>query len=197
MAQENMTEMMTIDLTDDTKERLNQVVQLSLKQIEDLHKTRDFIVERAYKFLGFTNIVFALVVTGLQPQAIVKVSLLVSFIVVLWFLRKVIDTSEVKTQGVKPSVIDLDIHKNCEGVFIDLGRKGFVLSETTPKSKYYAWLLNELDMQWQHIQEANKQLVRAYKKAQTISIICASITLTIYALTQLGGLKSLFSFLLC
>jgi hypothetical protein len=125
--------------------------------------------------------VFILLINGMHPPMYVCVCLLIAFFIVIFCLRRVIDTSNVKAIGFKPSVVSLSKIEEVGNLYVDLHRGGFALNKNTTDSKFYSWIILELEQQQSFMLVANAVLVKSYKDAQLASLCCAVIISIIWA----------------
>jgi hypothetical protein len=155
-------------LTEEQEKRLLFLFPLFLKNIEDLHKTRQFIIDRAYKFIGFSNFIVALFITGLKsPEPVVLVFVLSCFITAVFF-KGIIDTSHVLKQGLDSKHI-LDLYKDKNRTYIS--QESWAFQEQANKSNFYGYIIQETQNQHENLVNGNKALVNSYKKALTSSVI--------------------------
>lgn len=153
----------------DWKQRIEFLIPLFLKQIEDSHKSSDFLIQRSYNLL-YLNAIFAFLVIQISHDAMVLIGLVLSLIVLVGSLKDTLSTFGHMNQGLKPSVVDLTKEYEGENVYLDLGN-GYVVHEETSISHFYAWVIDSLDRQLQNSLQNGEKLSIAYKKAQIVSLM--------------------------
>jgi hypothetical protein len=154
-----------MNYSEDWKERIEFLIPLFLKQIEDSHKGSEFLIGRGYNLL-FLNAIFSFLIIQINHNFFVLSGLTILFFSSLVTLKDILLTHRHKNQGLKPSVVE--INKTVEGFNL---KEGYVIHKETSKSEFYAWIINCLDEQLQHSLHNTSILSSSYKKAQIISFI--------------------------
>ncbi len=152
---------------------------MSQKQLEDLHKTRDFIIERAYKLTGVYNLVIVLMLQGLKaPYLVLIVFSLGSLFIFFKFLLVFFKPSPSVLLGLKPSLLSIitSTKSGEEHSFHQLDRQNYFLKESTSNNEYYAWLVFELTRQHDEMSEINKALNKAYENIMNALTTQAIVT---------------------
>lgn len=153
----------------DWKERIEFLIPLFLKQIEDSHKSSDIVIKRCYHLL-YLNAIFAFLVLQISHDAMVLIGLVFTLIILVVSLKDALSTFGHMNQGLKPCVVELSKEYDGENVYLDLGN-GYVIHEETSISHFYAWVIDSLDRQLQNSLQNGERLSKAYKEAQIVSIM--------------------------
>jgi hypothetical protein len=148
----------TQGLHPDWQNRLDQIIPLIQEQIKHQHSNRDFIIERTYKFIGISNIVFFALINSLHPPKVVLIAMFGYFLVVLISILNVIKTSDVQLMGLTPEVIELSKIKNKSSEEIYLYNDSWVVSDKVDTPQYYAWRIDALNKQFDFMKQENKKL---------------------------------------
>ncbi len=181
----------TSQLTEEQEKRLLFLFPLFLKNIEDLHKTRQFIIDRAYKFIGFSNFIVALFITGLKsPELVVLVFVLSCFITAIFF-RGIIDTSHVLKQGLDSKYI-LDLYKDKNRTYIS--QESWAFQDPTNKSNFYGYVIQEIQNQHENLISGNNALVNSYKNALSSSVIGFVLVILTYLQVKYQTITFLLAF---
>ncbi len=191
MSNEEMNLKEAPQLTEEQEKRLLFLFPLFQKNIEDLHKTRQFIIDRAYKFIGFSNFIVALFITGLKsPEPVVLVFVLSCFITAVFF-KGIIDTSHVLKQGLDSKHI-LDLYKDKNRTYIS--QDSWAFQAPTNKSNFYGYVIQEIQNQHENLITGNKKLVNSYKNALNSSIIGFILVILTYLQVKYQLLTLLLAF---
>lgn len=146
------------------EERTKYLLAMGQKQIEDLHKTRDFIIERAYKLIGVQTIATTFILHLCSAPKIVLAIFAIFSIAIffLYFMPYFLSTSDVMDLGLKPNLVSIEttIKKGIKEHTLDTS--GYFLEETTSDHNYYAWIVNELTRQYDYMKNRNEEISAKY-----------------------------------
>ena len=153
----------------DWKERIEFLIPLFLKQVEDSHKSSDFLIQRSYNLL-YLNAIFAFLVIQISHNAIVLSGLVLLLLVLVYSLKDALCSHAHMNQGLKPSVVDLCKEYEGKDLYLDLD-DGYVVHKGTNTSNFYAWVIDCLDSQLQNSIKNGEMISKSYKQAQKASFI--------------------------
>jgi hypothetical protein len=177
------------------EERTKYLIAMGQKQIEDLHKTRDFIIERAYKLIGVQTIATTFILHLCSaPKVVLAIFAIFSMgIFFLYFIPYFLSTSDVMDLGLKPNLISIETTTKKGIKEHTLDTSGYFLEETTSDSNYYAWLVNEMTRQYDYMKNRNEEISAKYKemiKYMKLSVVSTFIAWGLYYLLLLLGVKA-------
>jgi len=154
---------------EDWKARIEFLIPLFLKQIEDSHKSSEFLIQRSYTLL-YLNAIFAFLVIQISHNPIILSCLTILMLMIIYNLRDTIGSYSHMNQGLKPTVVEIAKTYEEKDLFLDLD-DGYVIHKKTSTSAFYAWVINCLDEQLQNSIKNGKVFSQSYKQALKTSLI--------------------------
>ncbi|MCS6266680.1 MAG: hypothetical protein H2174_03845 [Vampirovibrio sp.] len=171
----------------DFEKRLEWAEKQSLKYIEDLNKANDYIIERAYKYLGILNF-FSLIVLKTFNNVPVWVSIcfVLAFIVSVVSLIGLFKTNSTESIGFSlGNNINTIEKREARETYINLDPECYLLHKDNNTEAIYGWIIPQLKKREESSASLNKKLAKTYNQAVAITSWIIGLTLILWIIHSL------------
>ncbi len=171
----------------DFEKRLEWAEKQSLKYIEDLNKANDYIIERAYKYLGILNF-FSLIVLKTFNNVPVWVSIcfVLAFIVSVVSLIGLFKTNSTESIGFSlGNNINTIEKREARETYINLDPECYLLHKDNNAEAIYGWIIPQLKKREESSASLNKKLAKTYNQAVAITSWIIGLTLILWIIHSL------------
>lgn len=173
----------------DWQSRLDYLLSRANVHLADLHRTKEFIIERGYKFIGLYNFFLVAVSTFAIPFIWVKVTGILVFLVVIWLLSPLLSPSSNMTQGISAKRVEVDkLSKPTESQWY-LNANSFFVNKETQTTRYYGWLFHSLQLQESDVLSQIENFAKVYNRALLATRIGTILIAVVWGICYLQTLS--------
>jgi hypothetical protein len=172
-------------LSETWQERVKYLIARFELQVDDLHRSYEWVIKRAYILSFAAAILFAIGIACFSDNLLLLAPFLGLMAGGAFCLRGLVAPATVKSRGFTPGLIGVSLDE--QKVVTGFEPHAYFLSEDTADEVFYAWIVSALQDQCHDICGKTLEIAKMYREAEALFIMAFVYLLS---LKLLGAIAS-------